>query len=98
MACHQTVRAGSPTIAKLRQFHESGTSIPWVRVYRLPEFVFFSHAKHLNGGARCADCHGQVEERDVVAKEVSTSMITCMNCHAERRVRVDCSVCHQLGQ
>ena len=98
MACHQTVRAGSPPIAKLRQFHESGMSIPWVRVYRLPEFVFFSHAKHLKGAVRCADCHGPVEERDVVAKEVSTSMTTCMNCHVERRVRVDCGVCHLLGQ
>lgn len=98
MACHQMVRAGSPTIARLRQFHESRTEIPWVRVYGLPEFVFFSHAKHLKAGARCADCHGPVEERDVVAKEVSTSMTACMNCHAERRARVDCSVCHLLGQ
>lgn len=98
MACHATIAAGTPSIAKLRSFSISGQDIPWVRVYSVPDFVVFSHATHAGSKVACAECHGPVEQRDVLAKEVSTSMTACMNCHVQRKARVDCSTCHALGQ
>jgi hypothetical protein len=88
MSCHRTVRTATPIPAQ----------VTWIRVYELPDFVFFSHAKHVNAKVACADCHGPVETRDVLAKEVSTSMVSCMNCHARKNASVACNMCHDLGQ
>jgi hypothetical protein len=101
-ACHPTAmtegRAGLPDGTSCLTCHRSGPSpaAPWVRVYKLPDFVFFSHQRHVN--VACADCHGPVAARDVLAKEVSTSMTACMACHVQRKASIDCGVCHELGQ
>jgi len=95
--CHRAIRSDSPEVRKLAPFLEASGRIPWVRVYRVPEFVFFSHASHVGAGLACESCHGEVSKRDVLAKEVSTSMTACMNCHAARRVSNDCHFCHALG-
>src|SRR5581483_11200452 len=50
MACHQTVAAEKKSIIRLRQFARSKTPIPWVRIYSLPGFVFWSHRTHLAAG------------------------------------------------
>jgi hypothetical protein len=39
-----------------------------------------------------------VHERAVLSKEVSTSMIFCMNCHEKQGASVQCFLCHDLGQ
>lgn len=98
MACHETIKAGSREIKKLAATHLQGEKVKWVRIYRLPDFVFFSHATHAQAGSQCRDCHGPVEKRSVLAKEVSTSMVACMNCHAAKEAPNGCSACHQLGQ
>jgi formate-dependent nitrite reductase cytochrome c552 subunit len=72
--------------------------IAWVRVYKLPDFVVFSHAAHGKAGIDCATCHGPVARRAVLQKEVSTSMRTCVDCHRLRKASIDCSRCHELGQ
>jgi hypothetical protein len=75
------------------------TRISWVRVYKLPDFVFFSHAVHAaKAGIECQACHGPVASRDVLQKEVSTSMRGCVDCHRRRKASLDCSRCHELGQ
>lgn len=98
MLCHRAVQSGSPAIATLRQHAAASRPVPWVRVYQLPDFVSFSHAKHAQAKVACNECHGPVETRDVLAKEVSTGMASCMNCHAQRKAAVTCNVCHELGQ
>jgi hypothetical protein len=98
MLCHQSVMPESEEIKKVRAAHEAGKEIEWVRVYDLPGFVFFSHANHVKGGVECQTCHGPVQQRAVLAKEVSTSMTACMNCHAAREAPNDCHFCHSLGQ
>jgi quinoprotein glucose dehydrogenase len=91
--------AGLPTIAKCAACHRQMTKpVEWVRVYKVPDFVNFSHARHAKAGVDCAFCHGPVATRDVLAKEASTSMETCMNCHRARSAPVACDTCHELGQ
>ena len=97
MACHVVVKPESPAIKILADADKAGKKIPWVRVYRVPDFVFFSHASHLKASLSCANCHGPVEQRDVLAKEVGTDMATCVKCHTARRASTDCALCHQLG-
>jgi hypothetical protein len=69
-----------------------------VRVYKVPDFVFFSHATHVNGKVACAECHGPVERREVLSAEVTHKMSTCMDCHVTRKAANECHLCHELGQ
>lgn len=94
MQCHSAIKADSPAIQKLVQASQSGRPIPWVRVYELPSFVFFSHRTHLEKGNTCQDCHGPVAERDRLYREVDLSMGGCMNCHRMKKASLDCSFCH----
>jgi formate-dependent nitrite reductase cytochrome c552 subunit len=98
MLCHASIRKDSPAVQSVAKFAADKKPIPWVRVYRLPDFVFFSHATHAKTGVECQTCHGPVSQRDVLQKEVSTSMRTCVECHRSRKAAVDCSRCHELGQ
>jgi hypothetical protein len=100
--CHtgalKSARAGLPGAQQCRTCHpqRSTERLEWVRVYQLPGYVFFRHDVHAK--AACAECHGPVQTREVLAKEVSTSMAFCVSCHQERKASTSCSVCHEIGQ
>jgi len=98
MACHTSVKKESPGIQQLADFHKEEKPVPWARVYRLPDFVFFSHATHVNAGVECAECHGAVEQRETLSAEIVHNMKTCMACHQTRNASNKCHVCHELGQ
>ena len=96
LLCHETLKKNEPEIQKLARLHQEAKEPPWVRVYQLPDFVLFSHSRHLKASLECAVCHGPVEERVVLAKEVSTSMKVCVACHLEKEASIDCDACHDL--
>ena len=77
MSCHATVRPESAEVAKIAAAARDGQALPWVRVYQVPDFVFFSHREHVGKGETCATCHGPVETREVLQKEISTGMNAC---------------------
>ena len=95
MACHRTVAKDKPSIEQLAGFAERNAPVPWVRVYQIPSYVFFSHRAHLESGATCGNCHGPVEERDVLRRETDISMGGCMSCHKEKKAPNDCNFCHE---
>jgi hypothetical protein len=95
MTCHVSVKKDSPHIQKLAAAAKEKKEIPWVRVYQIPNFVFFSHRAHTDAGASCATCHGPVHERDVITREVLHNMGTCMDCHRKTKASNDCSYCHE---
>ena len=94
MACHRTIKAESAPIQKLAAHAGGDRKIPWVRVYQIPSYVFFSHKAHLDAGAECRRCHGAVEERDKLWKETDISMGGCMDCHRKEKASLDCNYCH----
>jgi len=97
MACHVAIKTESPHIARLAAHAREKKPVRWERLYRVADYVFFSHKRHVvKGGAACADCHGPVAERDVLAKEKPTSMKACMDCHEERGATNECNVCHDV--
>ena len=98
MLCHEGVKKDAHSIRRLATYHKEGKPVPWVRVYRLPDFVFFSHARHLGAKIECAACHGPVEQREVLSQEVPATMKTCLDCHRSRDVSIACNLCHELGQ
>ena len=98
LTCHNTVRKNHPGIQALKVLHRQRKEPEWVRVYQLPDFVFFSHANHVNAQLPCSDCHGAVETHEVLNQEVSANMEMCMNCHKASAVSTDCHLCHELGE
>lgn len=99
MGCHQTVAADRPSIQKLAEYARSGEEIPWVRVYRVPDYVYWRHGSHLEAEVECAECHGPVAERDVIRLETNvTRMLGCQTCHDKRQAFTDCAACHAPRQ
>lgn len=99
LSCHRGATGEISAVgALLEGYEQRGEPIPWVRVYKIPDFVFFSHTEHLAAGATCATCHGAVEVRDTLKQEVPTSMETCMDCHESRGASIACHFCHELNQ
>ena len=95
MQCHATIRSESPAILGLARYYKLHKPVPWVRVYRLPDYVFFSHKAHyVKARIACEGCHGPVSERDVIVKEKPTSMSACVDCHTANRAPVTCHACH----
>ncbi len=95
MTCHATIKADSPAIKKLAEYAAQKKSMPWVHIYEVPDYVYFSHRTHLNKAKLdCEACHGPVRERDVLTKEKSTSMAACINCHKEKGAPTGCRTCH----
>ena len=95
MGCHMTVKKDSPAIQKLSAAARQRKPLPWVRVYRLPKTVYFSHQVHYKQAkADCAICHGPVAERDAIVQEKSIAMTDCMTCHDRYKASNDCNLCH----
>lgn len=99
-------QAGLPSASDCAQCHQEARSsaalmekdITWVRVYHLPDFVFFSHQAHLRAKTDCRTCHGPVERRTVLWKEKDISMKACVACHKEKRASTACNYCHELNR
>jgi hypothetical protein len=96
------IRVGGGTASNPGAAHP----IAWTKVHDLPDFVYFNHARHVNGGVACASCHGPVETMERVRQVENFSMGFCVNCHRDENVKrgkregergwasLDCSSCH----
>ena len=55
--------------------------IAWIKVNNLPDFVYFDHRPHVNGGVTCQSCHGPIETMERVRQVPDLTMGWCVNCH-----------------
>jgi hypothetical protein len=95
MACHTTIKADSPAIEKLADYAAQKKPVPWVRIYQVPDYVYFSHRTHVKKAKLdCETCHGPVREREALSKEKPTSMAACISCHKEKGAGTGCRTCH----
>lgn len=95
MACHAKISVESPAISRLAAYYDEHKAVPWVKIYSLPEEVFFSHKTHYTkANVACSICHGPVAVRDVITKERGTWMEFCIDCHKERKAPANCRSCH----
>jgi hypothetical protein len=67
MGCHKIVAADKPEIKKLAEYAAKSQPIPWMRVYKVPEFTYFPHKAHIRAEIRCQQCHGPVETMTTIA-------------------------------
>jgi len=106
MNCHTIARKTRPEIVKLANYYDEDKPIPWRRVHKLPDFVYFSHSFHVNAGIHCQDCHGNVQDMDVMKQVSSFTMSACLDCHRNAAARLSyipniaagptqCVACHR---
>ncbi len=103
--CHEDVLYEPPERAKIRLAAQSGRELPWVPVFALRPFVYFSHRRHVTlGRIACRSCHGDVEERTAPFAFATSpfhgrdGMNACIRCHEESHspyAGVDCVDCHR---
>jgi hypothetical protein len=89
MNCHAQIWVDSPTLEPVRASFRSNRSIEWIKVYDLPDFVYFNHSIHVRQGVGCATCHGRVDRMNLTWQQPSLQMEWCLNCHRhpERYIR-----------
>ncbi|MCL2700196.1 MAG: cytochrome c family protein [Phycisphaerae bacterium] len=95
MLCHQKIIPKHPEIVKIRQAYERDTPIAWVKANDVPEFVYFTHERHIREGIDCGRCHGNVTAMDRLAAATELNMGFCIPCHRDNKASVDCYVCHR---
>jgi len=91
--CHFLVRTGTRSgvteINKVTNAYYGGKAVEWIRIYRLPDFVFFSHEQHVTaGGIACETCHGPVSTMNRLSQVPDLGMGWCLKCHDTRKVNI----------
>lgn len=101
MNCHLVIggtdSSAKAEIAKVRTANSEAKPVEWVRIHSLARHVHFPHMRHIKalGETGCVTCHGDVTRMPQVYKVNNVNnMGWCINCHLERSVSRDCSVCH----
>ncbi|NIQ40413.1 MAG: hypothetical protein GTN81_17780 [Proteobacteria bacterium] len=97
LECHEEAMTESPEEEKIRQYAKEKKEIPWRKISRTADHVFFTHQRHVVGaGMACATCHGNIgETTKSPSKPLKTlSMDDCMDCHRKNDANNDCLACH----
>jgi hypothetical protein len=81
MNCHTRVKPQSPRLEKVRESFATGKPVEWVRVHRLPDYVFFNHQAHVTVGVSCVSCHGRIDQMVEVKQMEPLNMAFCLDCH-----------------
>jgi mono/diheme cytochrome c family protein len=75
MGCHKIIGAqDNPEIRKIHGYWERREPIPWVRIFRVPEFTYFPHKPHVRAGVGCQNCHGPIEQMRTVGATTGPSL------------------------
>jgi mono/diheme cytochrome c family protein len=76
LGCHKVIGAqDNPEIVKIHRYAASGTPIPWVRVFKVPEFTHFPHKPHVRAEVACQTCHGPIEQMRVVGAHTGPQLL-----------------------
>jgi hypothetical protein len=106
MNCHSVARKNKPEIIKLTKYFQDSTALPWRRVHKVPDYAYFNHSIHVNKGIECAQCHGKIENMDIIQQVSEFTMAACLNCHRNAPILLvnvsniktgptNCSACHR---
>jgi hypothetical protein len=81
MTCHSQIWTQADMLAPVRDSLDKNTPIHWIRVNRLPDYVYFNHSIHIDKGIGCSSCHGAVDQMQLTARANAFEMGFCLNCH-----------------
>lgn len=108
MGCHSVIATDKERIKKLTEYWEKREPPKWKKVHDVPDFVHFTHEKHLKRfvfdnpemsvervSEVCAFCHGDVKKMTVANKQKPLNMGFCVRCHEANGGPGDCWKCHK---
>ena len=106
MNCHKIAKKDSPEIIKLAEYYNSGKTLMWKRVHKVPDYAYFNHSVHVNKGIECESCHGEIKQMEKVGQMNSFTMRNCLSCHRNSHERLpyikdvkrgpeNCYTCHR---
>jgi hypothetical protein len=76
LGCHKIIGAqDNPEIRKIQEYAQRREAIPWVRVFKVPEFTYFPHKPHVRAGVSCQHCHGPIERMRVVGAQTGPNLV-----------------------
>jgi len=81
MTCHSVLFNNVGYLEPIRESYRTDTSIAWVRVHRLADYVYFNHSIHISKGVGCSTCHGRVDQMPLVFQANTLLMEWCLDCH-----------------
>ena len=81
MNCHKHVKKDSESIRPIKESFESGQPVNWLKVHKLPDYVYFNHKAHVNVGVSCVSCHGRIDQMVEVKQFANLTMSWCLECH-----------------
>ena len=78
MGCHSMIATDKERIKKLTEYWEKKESVPWKKVHDMPDFVHFTHEKHLKK---------LLFDNEELAANISvdTVALVCETCHGDLR-------------
>ena len=97
-ACHFSLVKKMPKEEQVFKYVKSHKQIPWLSIYYVPDFVYFSHRRHVGiGKLDCKLCHGDMGSltSPPTTQFLHIRMQNCINCHEQRHVSTDCGQCHR---
>jgi hypothetical protein len=94
MNCHIVARTDRPAIQEITKLYQENRPVEWVRIHRLPDYVYFSHRWHVAKGFACQKCHGEVQTMDEVTQVAPLKMGWCISCHRQNQAPTECNTCH----
>lgn len=83
MTCHSQEWTHAPMLEPVRASWATGRPLQWQRVAKLPDYVFFNHAIHINRGVPCRTCHGRVDQMPLLSRAATFEMRFCIDCHRD---------------
>jgi len=83
MTCHSQLWTNAEMLAPVRRSLAEDTPLHWVRVHRLPNYVYFDHSIHLATGVGCSTCHGPVQQMQQIRQAAPLTMGWCLACHRD---------------
>ena len=107
MGCHKMIATDKPRIQKLTEYFEKRESPKWKKVHDVPDFVHFSHERHVkkfvfdadlpveNVEQVCGLCLGEIKAMTVAKKNKPLTMGFCQRCHEANGGPGDCWKCHK---
>jgi hypothetical protein len=81
MNCHVRVKDKSVVLEPVRKSWETGEAVKWIKVHRLPDYVYFNHKAHVTVGVSCVSCHGRIDQMPEVKQVATLQMSWCLDCH-----------------
>lgn len=83
MTCHSQIWTNASMLEPVRRSLANRKPLRWVRVAKLPDYVFFRHDVHIAKGVGCVTCHGRIDTMPLTYRDKAFTMQFCIDCHRD---------------